>query len=420
MNPAFARLTLALSSLAQSGDPQSLLNQLREQISVIVASAPRYTCTEAIERAWYHSQRPESPGCDTDRAPQIGRRTLVETDRLRLDVAVGADQEMFSWHGEKAFQTEKIDALVGEGPIHSGSYFGFLSSIFLEGTAQIDYVGLRAEGSHQVAVFQYTLPMAESKFDTETEMGPVVLGYHGEFTVDPVSHSLQRLTVIAEEREVPESARLCSLHLDTRYEVVNLNGNGFRLPATVEMTLLDRNREIKHTSTKYQDCRQYLAESQLRFDAPPASSAPTTAQPLKELPPGLTVTIRITSDTNPAHSWGGDPVTGELWDDLIDEHGTVLAAKGALVKGRLLRMETFLKPQRSYVAAIQFEQVADYSLHLKPTTETDMHGSASMPRRLQLDNSPGSSDPAECRFRLSDKQASLKGALTHWATREVQ
>jgi hypothetical protein len=266
---------------------------------------------------------------------------------------------------------------------------------------------------------KYTLPKSESKFDTETEDGPAVLGYHGEFTVDPVSHSLQKVTVIAEEREVPESARFCNFHLDTRYQVGNLNGNGFRLPATVEMTLLDRKREVKRTSTRYQACHQFLAESQLRFDSSPASSAPTPPHPPKELPPGLTIAIRITSDTNPANSWGGDPVTGELSDNLTDEHGTVLAAKGTLVKGRLLRMETFLKPRRSYVATIQFDQVTNYSLHLKSVVETNSRGSTFMPVRLQLDNPPISSDPAACRFRLSDKQANLKGALTHWATRKV-
>jgi hypothetical protein len=184
------------------------------------------------------------------------------------------------------------------------------------------------------------------------------------------------------------------------------------------MTLLDRNREIKHTSTTYQACRQFLAESQLRFDDSPASSALATPHQLKELPPGLKVAIRIMSDTNPANSWGGDPVTGELSDNLTDEHGTVLAAKGTPVKGRLLRMETFFKPQRSYAATIQFDQVADYRLHLKSVIKTNAQGSIFMPRRLQLDNPPISSDPAACRFRLSDKQASLKGALTHWVTRE--
>ena len=253
MNPALVHLTLALSSFAQSVDPQSLLNHVRQQISAIVESAPHYTCTETIERSWHHNQKPESPGCDTDRAPQIGPRTLIETDRLRLDVAVGADQEMFSWHGEKAFQTEKIDSLVSAGPIHSGTYFGFLSSIFLEGAARIDYLGRRAENNQQVAVFQYTMPKSASKFETETDTGPVVLGYHGEFTVDPLSHSLQKFTVIAEDAEVPESARFCSLHLDTRYQLLTLNGAAFRLPTTVEMTLLDRNREIKQTSTTYQD-----------------------------------------------------------------------------------------------------------------------------------------------------------------------
>jgi hypothetical protein len=321
---------------------------------------------------------------------------------------------MFSWHGEKAYQTEKIDALVSAGPIHSGSYFGFLSSIFLEGSAQIDFIGLRSE----VAVFQYTMRSSGSKFETETDGGPTAMGYHGEFTVDPVSHSIQRLTVIAEESEVPESARFCGLHLDTRYQTVNLNGNGFRLPATVEMTLLDRNREVKRTSTRYQACHEFLAESQLRFDNAPTASAPTgtAPRPLDKLPPGLKLAIRITSNTNPANSWGGDPITGELSDDLTNEHGTVLAAKGTLVRGRLLRITTLFDPRRAYTAVVQFDQLADYNLRLRSVIDTSSAGSAVMPRRIQLDNPPISNDPAACRFRLNDQQANLKGALTHWVT----
>ena len=243
------------------------------------------------------------------------------------------------------------------------------------------------------------------------------MGYHGEFTVDPVSHSIQRLTVVAEESEVPESARFCGLHLDTRYQAVNLNGNGFRLPATVEMTLLDRNREVKRTSTRYQACHEFLAESQLRFDSSPTISAPIgAAPPLKELPPGLRVAIRITSNINPANSWGGDPITGELSDDLTDEHGTVLAAKGTLVRGRLLRITTLFNPRRAYTAVVQFDQLAGYNLRLKSVSDTSSSGSTLMPRRIQLDNPPISNDPAACRFRLNDQQANLKGALTHWVT----
>jgi hypothetical protein len=418
MRSALAHLILAWPFFAQHGDPQLLLNEIREQISATVKSVPRYTCTEVIERSWYHNRRPESPGCDTDHAPRIGPRTLVEVDRLRLDVAVGAGQEMFSWHGEKAYQTAKIDSLVSSGPIHSGSYFGFLSSIFLEGTAEIDYIGLRSEDNHEVAIFQYTMPRSESTFETETGEGPAVMGYHGEFTVNPVSHSIQRLTVIAEEREVPESAGFCSLHLETRYQVVKLNGNGFRLPATVEMTLLDRDREVKRTSTGYQACHEFLAESQLRFDNAPTISAPTdkALHPLKELPPGLKVAIRITSNTNPVDSWGGDPVMGELSDDLTDERSTVLAAKGTLVQGRLLRMETLFSPRRAYTAVVQFDQVLDYRLRLS-VIDTTSPRSTPMPRRIQLDNPPLSNDPAACRFRLNEQQANLKGALTHWVTR---
>ncbi len=96
---------------------------------------------ESIERFWYRNHEPVRTGCGIDFTPEIGIRKLVSNDRLRLDVAVGSDQEIFSWHGQKRFQTEEIDQLVTTGPISSGTYFSFLSSIFLDGSAKVDFRG---------------------------------------------------------------------------------------------------------------------------------------------------------------------------------------------------------------------------------------------------------------------------------------
>lgn len=418
MRSALLCFALSLPSLAQSSDPQAILDRVRQQVSALVDAAPRYTCTEIVERSWYHNPRPDPPGCDTDRAPKIGRRTLIETDRLRFDMAVGADQEIFSWHGDERFKTENIDSLVTAGPIHSGSYFGFLSSIFLEGSSQIDYIGSRDEDGHQVAVFRYTVSKIQSTFVTETNVGQTGMGYHGEFTADPVTYKVQQLTVISDGKEVPESARFCSVRLDTRYEDALLNGTAFRLPGKVDMTLLDRNREVKHTSTRYEACHEFTAESQIRFDAAPEVSTVAAApNAFKDLPSGLKVAIRITSDTAAAKSWGGDPVTGELVNDLVDASGAILEPSGAVAKGHLLDMETILRPEPFFIATVEFSQLGRYNLRLQSVTGQHLSASYQMPRRLRLDSRRLSENPNVCRYRLKDKQASLKGAVTHWITR---
>ncbi|MGA8029186.1 MAG: hypothetical protein WB992_18755 [Bryobacteraceae bacterium] len=405
---------------AQTIDPQVLLDQARLKVSSTVQHAPRYTCMETIERYWYVNRRSVRPGCDTDRPPQINDRDLVRTDRLRLDVAVGSGQEMFSWHGQKSFQTEEIDQLITAGPISSGTYFSFLSSIFLEGVAKIDFRGVKNEAGKQLAAFGYSVPISESKFETRTDSGKDVMGYHGEFFVDRSTGELERLSILTDD--MPESAQVCSFNSEARYGTTRLNGAEFQLPINVVMDILHLNREQTRTVTQYRECRQFVGESVLRFDNAPAETARTDPRPARTLPAGLQLQIRITSAMNPTTAWAGDPLQGELAADVFDEHGTVLAPRGTPVEGRLLRVETWVRPAHFYTVALQFRGMRvegeDYKLDLKSTMEPLSSDREQPPvrRRIQLSNPPISDDPAACRFRLSDRQVNLKGVITYWIT----
>jgi len=405
---------------AQSIDPQALLDEIRTHVAETVRKAPRYTCTELIERSWLDNPKVQPPSCGTDRPRDQAHRKLMRTDRLRLDVAVGSDEEMFSWHGEKRFQTEEIDKLVTRGPISSGTYYSFLTSVFLTGEAKIDYRDSRTVQGRALAVFGYSLPLANSKFETRTDSGEAVMGYHGEFTVDVNTHSLVQLTIISNEDEIPQSAHFCSVQITATYGTVVLNATEFQLPSDVAMDLLDKNRELKKTVTRYQGCHEFAAESTLRFDAAPSSSAEPARQTAITLPGGLLLRIRITSKINPAAAWAGDPVSGELADDMFDAHGSLIAPKGSPVSGRLLGLENVLFPSPYYLATVRFQELkltdADYTLNLRFLFDTVPSESGLIPRRMQLETPAIFGDSAECRFRLLDNQANLKGAITRWVT----
>ena len=284
---------VAVALHAQKTDPQALLDEVRLKVASTVQRASRYTCMETIEPYWYANRKPVRPGCDTDRSPEINGQNLVRSDRLRLDVAVGSGQEMFSWHGQKSFQTEEIDRLVTAGPISSGTYFSFLSSVFLEGLATVDFLDLRSEAGKQLAAFGYSVPISES----------------------------------------------CEFRASIRRR------------------------------------------------------------------PGRVIRLR-----------------GELAADILDDHGMVVAPKGTPVHGRLLRLETWVRPSHFYTVALQFRQLSfageDYKLNLRSIMEPlSVHvGKNSIRRRIQLNNPPISDDPAACRFRLNDKQVNLKGVTTFWVT----
>lgn len=413
-------IALVIAALdAQSTDPQALLEKVRSKVSSTVQRAPRYSCVETIERFWYANRKPVLPGCDTDRPPEVNERNLVKSDRLRLDVAVGSGQEIFSWHGQKRFQTEEIDRLVTAGPISSGTYFSFLSSVFLEGSANIDFRGFHNEGGKQFAIFEYSVPADQSKFETRIDSGKEVMGYHGKFAVDSTTGSLDQLDIVADE--IPKSARVCTFDLKAHYGMVSLNGAEFQLPRHVDMDITDPNHEHTRTVTRYQECRQFLGESIVHFDSTTSEITPVGgSRPAKTLPSGLRLQIRIKSSTNPETAWAGDAVRGELANDILDEHGLVIVPKGAPVQGRLLRLESWVRPYRFYTVALQFQELTfaneDYMLNLKSIMEPTTVGPTSIPRRMQLESPPISDEPGACRFRLDDRRANLKGVITRWMT----
>ncbi len=342
---------------AQTVDPQALLDSLQSKVQAVVRRASRYTCTASIERSWYLNRKEMRPGCDTDRSPQTGKRDLVRSDRLRLDVAIGSGQEIFAWHGDEAFRTEDIDSLVTTGPIASGTYFSFLSSIFLEGLAKVEYRGPRKEQGRTIAVFGYAVPIAQSKFETRTESGKSAMGYHGEFTVDVSAAKLEVLQIVTDE--MPEEAEICSFSLELHYERSALLDADFKLPSSVVMDVLTRDRQHKKMVLHYGDCHEFHGESKLRFDSfPSVTHATPSATKGQTLGAGLKLEIRVGSNIKAETAWAGDPINGRLAADVLDEQGNLIAPRGAIVSGRLLRFEILQRPVRSYKVALQFSTLS--------------------------------------------------------------
>jgi hypothetical protein len=304
--------------------------------------------------------------------------------------------------------------------VSSGSYFSFLSSIFLEGIAKIDFRGLQGDVGKQVAVFGYSVPLRESHFETRTARGKEAMGYNGEFTVDPTKNELRQLDIDTDD--MPETALFCAFSSKTRYEVTILNGVAFQLPASVAADILYQSHERARTITQYRECREFSAESVLRFGDVPKQDGRTVSKSIRTLPAGLAVRIRIKTGIDPNTAWTGDPVEGELATDIVDGQGKVLAARGAPAQGILIRLETGVRPSHFYTAALKFRNLSaageDYRLNLKSLAEPLSLGTGrdSMPSRIQLDTPPISDDPAACRFRFNDKHIRLKGVVTYWVT----
>ena len=134
---------LAVSVWAQSDDPKEILVRVRDNLMQTIARMPRYMCTQTIDRATYHPDLGEQRlSCD-DLLSEKNRASLklATTDRLRLDVAIAASNEIYSWVGEDRFDDRDLFQLVRQGAVQNGSFSTFLVSIFEGSSANFTYNG---------------------------------------------------------------------------------------------------------------------------------------------------------------------------------------------------------------------------------------------------------------------------------------
>jgi hypothetical protein len=375
----FRRLLLAiLASIvpalpASPVNPQTLFDKIRQRVADSIHNAPSYTCVETVERSWFREKYDSRPVCDTDRPTEPQNLILLKRDRLRLDVGIVQRREVFSWHGENSFKTERIADLVTEGPINSGTFFSFLSGIFVTGRGRYFYHGLRAQGDDEAAAFEFRVPRGVSGFVIGTPNGYEVTAYQGTFSADPHSGELKNLQIWT--NDLPPAIHACSLRLNAAYPQEKQN-RAFSLPSDVEMDIAYQGDELVRTSTRYHNCHQFLGEATIHFDnkyQPSTISAPQI--PVRELPAGLPVKIRLTSVIDSSSAWAGDAIAGTLATAIKSKKGKLLVDKGAKVTGRLLGCAHVLEPAGYWTAKLQFDTIhtpeANYRVTLDPKEHTD-------------------------------------------------
>lgn len=111
------------------------------------------------------------------------------------------------------------------------------------------------------------------------------------------------------------------------------------LPAASDEIMVDFTGQANRNRVQFTSCRQFTGQSVLSF-ADPAPVEPTAKVPEQELrlPPGVTVNLRLTEDIDLEKIAIGDPVSA-LLDADVKLKGRTLLPKGAVVSGRLSRME---------------------------------------------------------------------------------
>jgi hypothetical protein len=416
--PAFAGLLLCFPispSGAQELAPETLLlARIRAKAGENLKRLPNYTCTQTIERS--------------RRNPKA--RKFEPLDTLRLEVALVEGKELFSWPGAGKFEERGISELVGRGgAIGNGSFALHAKSIFLSHAPTFTYVGETTLNGRRAIRYDYRVPQMLSGYQIRIGPNEAIVEYHGSFWVDADTLDLIRLVVRADNP--PPSLNLTEASDTMEYQRAHIGGGDFLLPQSSELVMIDLLGNASRNRTQFSACRQYAGESKLSFvESSPDAAAPAPAPQVKpiRLPPGLRVEVRLQTAIQSGRSATGDPVKALIGRD-VKKDGEIVAPKGAVLTGRITRLEKRKGDQDYYIVGLEFSTIEFDSRtgEFRATLQDSGLGQNNRgapgrgqgaPRRQMMDEDlSGSSTPTGSVFVVRSSHVSLpRGHSMLWRT----
>ncbi len=364
-------LVLAAAALLRGqspGDPERLLEKARARFQAMARALEKYVCVETVNRDYYRRAEPLpraacSQAIATPATPADGVQ-LEFTDRVRLEVTVSDGRELHSWPGATRFDTRNIDEIIRDGPVSTGSYGGYLAGIFGPAGVVFQYTGQQERNGKKLYVYHYRVPVQASRFQIKIGADWVAVAYDGEFEVDPETIDLVRLTVRV--NELPAQAPFCAAATTLEYTPAHVGDSDILLPKQSQLEIaLNSGRQTRNTIT-FSGCREYQAESEISFasaDAPASTVSPTAGRGHVALPIGLPVTLALSEAIDSSTAAAGDPVAASVVKPVLNpETGAVLIPAGAVVRGRIRRVEHYLTPEPYFRISASFNRVESQGL----------------------------------------------------------
>jgi hypothetical protein len=349
-------LSVLLCACAAAQEPAEILGRIRHNVAAQISRSANYSCVETIERNYF---LPSTAGGACGRT-SAGTSKPYLRDRLRLDVAVSRQSEIYSWHGENNFTSTSVGEVVRGGPIASGGFVGYLMNIFLQPNIPISYVG---ESNHSYN-FQYQVPLPNSKYQTPTRTGYARIQFHGTFSADTSSFQLKDLVVTGDE--FPNVSDICFAESQISYQIAKISGGDSLIPSGFLLSIGNRTSSLFTESRgSYSECREFKGESTIVFDTNGQPSKGTELRPTvkQKIGAGKTLRVKLTTPIDDRTSFTGDRVEGIVEGPW----------RNATVRGVITELATRYDPATHYYLKIEFEQMtADgqvYSLRAlhKPT-----------------------------------------------------
>jgi hypothetical protein len=317
------------------------LPRFRARLEQALKRLPDYTCEETIARSRRASDRVAFEAKDT----------------IRVHVGLVAGKEKYSWPDAKQFEDKELRAMVGRGIIGSGNFAAHVQHVFLSQATQFTARGEVEDGGRKLVRYDYELAVEYSHYKLRIAPLETEVGVKGFFLADTATMALIRLEVLADE--IPPEMGTDKVHHSIEYAPTEIGGGEYLLPLAAQLTLTDLNGAQHRNDIRFSGCRQYRVESTVQFDGEPgpaSKSAAGAAPAAVSIPANLLVEVALDNDIHPETAAIGDSVRAVVTKPARDETRVVIA-EGAVVHGRLVRIERGNLPFDHYVVGMEFHTI---------------------------------------------------------------
>ncbi|HWF10530.1 MAG TPA: hypothetical protein VG297_18810 [Bryobacteraceae bacterium] len=289
-------------------------------------------------------------------------------DHVRLEVRTDGPKELYASPGDRHFSPDPPISWAGSGTLGDGFFGSYLRTVFLSGNTSYFWKGDENIGGHQLARWEYLVPLISSGQTFHLVSGSGQVSLRGSFWADPATFDVIRLAISA--GDIPPTLPIANADWSIDYgPVVAGSGAPVLLPQSADFRMTWLSGEAAHDTFAFTQCRSFTAESSIRFDAPDSADEPArfgvaaVDDTLRPLPSGLQIPVRLISRVS------SDTAVGSLIEGVISS--AVRAKKdlaipaGSPVKGRLRRLEHYSEPVPYFIVGIEYTEVATQGIRYR-------------------------------------------------------
>jgi hypothetical protein len=328
---------------AAAGEPEGLLDRVRSRMRERLGQLPDYVCHQEVERFSRNSS--EKP--------------WEKVDALRLEVALVGKKEMYARPGAGQFDERPLAEMIGKGTVSTGQFAALAQQVFLGVGVTFTYRGESERTGKRAHEFDYDVPPDRSTYRLRTGGGESVVGFQGAFWVDAESEELSRLEVQA--YDIPEPLGLAEANSQLSYARQRIGGQEVLLPVAATLAVVGSDGLENLNRIHLTGCRQFQTESRVKFAAAEVKEEPDTAPVSAPLaaaaaPDGAVLELALESSVDLAKQAIGDAVRAVVAKPAKTSDRTI-APQGAVVLGRLVRLQKETRPFPMYEVGIEIEAI---------------------------------------------------------------